>query len=110
MSAIMASNLNMTPQQDPQNGNQLNLTVPPPTSDARQAVSAEAKKAADDADSAIKNARAAQHKKLRAAQTSKAARPDDVKSASTAMEKIVAKGHSDVQDTLKAARKVLDSA
>ena len=70
----------------------------------------EAGKAGEKAGSAIKDARARQQKKLRALQLSKAARPDELKKAGAAMEKVVEKGGSEVKRVVDAARKVLESA
>jgi len=70
----------------------------------------EAGKAGEKAGSAIKDARARQQKKLRGLQLSKAARPDELKKAGAAMEKVVEKGASEVKKVVDAAKKVLESA
>jgi ribosome recycling factor len=110
-SAIQASTLSLTPQPDPTGANPLLLVVniPPPTADSRKAAVAEAAKAGEKAGMVIKDARAKQQKKLRAMQLGKTARPDELKKAGTAMEKVVEKGGSEVKKVVDAAKKVLES-
>jgi ribosome recycling factor len=110
-SAIQASTLSLTPQPDPTGTNPLLLVVniPPPTADSRKAAVAEAAKAGEKAGMVIKDARAKQQKKLRAMQLGKTARPDELKKAGAAMEKVVEKGGSEVKRVVDAARKVLES-
>lgn len=57
----------------------------------------------------MKEARAKQQKKLRGLQLGKAARPDELKKAGTAMEKVVEKGGQEVKRVVEAAKKVLES-
>lgn len=85
------------------------INIPPPTADSRKAAVAEASKAGDKASTTIKDARAKQQKKLRTMQLSKSARPDELKKAQTAMEKVVEKGSGEVKKVVDAARKVLES-
>lgn len=88
---------------------QLNINLPPPTTDARQVAVQAATKAADVANNAIRNARASQQKKLKAIQLTRSARPDDIRKASTQMEKVIEKGSAEVKRIADAARKVLES-
>lgn len=110
-SAIQSSTLSLTPQPDPTGSNPLLLVIniPPPTADSRKAAVAEAAKAGDKAGSTIKDARGKQQKKLRGMQLSKAARPDELKKAGAAMEKVVERGSGEVKKVVEAARKVLES-
>jgi ribosome recycling factor len=110
-SAIQASTLSLTPQPDPTGTNPLLLVVniPPPTADSRKAAVADAAKVGEKAGMVIKDARAKQQKKLRAMQLGKTARPDELKKAGAAMEKVVEKGGSEVKKVVDAARKVLES-
>jgi ribosome recycling factor len=85
------------------------INIPPPTADSRKAAVAEAAKAGDKAGTAIKDARSKQQKKLRGMQLSKTARPDELKKAGTAMEKVVEKGSGEVKKVVDAAKKVLES-
>lgn len=113
VSAIQASpTLSLTPQPDPTGANPLLLVinVPPPTAESRKAAVAEAVKAGEKAGLGIKDSRAKQQKKLRGLQLSKAARPDELKKAGTAMEKVVEKGGSEVKRVVEAAKKGLESA
>ena len=85
------------------------INIPPPTADSRKAAVAEATKAGDKASTAVKDARAKQQKKLRAMQLAKSARPDELKKAGTAMEKVVEKGSGELKKVVDAAKKMLDS-
>lgn len=108
-SAIQASNLNLTPQSDPHNALQLNINLPPPTTESRKAVVEEAGKAADMANAAVKNARGAQQKALRSMQLSKSVRDDDLKKARDQMEKLVQNGAAEVRRIANSARRALES-
>ncbi|GAB7328809.1 hypothetical protein MBLNU13_g00697t1 [Cladosporium sp. NU13] len=110
-SAIQGSNLSLTPQPDPTGTNPLLLVIniPPPTADSRKAAVAEAAKAGDKAATTIKDARSKQQKKLRTMQLNKTARPDELKKAGAAMEKVVEKGSGEVKKVVDAAKKVLES-
>lgn len=91
---------------------QLNISLPPPTTESRQKAVQAAGKAADTANTAIRNARGSQQKKLRAMQTGKGAtkaRPDDLKKAADRMEKVVEKGSAEVKRIVDAAKKMLES-
>ena len=110
-SAIQSSNLSLTPQPDPSGQDPLLLTlnIPPPTAESRKLAVAAATKAGDAANNGIRNARQGQQKKLRAMQVAKTARPDDLKKAGVAMEKVVEKGVGEVKKIVDGARKVLDA-
>ncbi|KAK4938083.1 hypothetical protein LTR10_021404 [Elasticomyces elasticus] len=110
-SAIQASSLSLTPQPDPTGANPLLLVIniPPPTAESRREVVGEASKAGEKAGTSIRDARGKQQKKLRAMQVSKTARPDDLKKAGTAMEKVVEKGTAEVKRIVDSAKKVLES-
>lgn len=101
----------MAPQPDPTGTNPLLLVVniPPPTADSRRAAVTEATKAGDKANTAVRDARGKQQKKLRALQLAKSARPDDLKKAGTQMEKLVEKGSAEVKKVVDGAKKVLES-
>lgn len=101
----------LTPQPDPTGTNPLLLVVhvPPPTAESRKAAVNEAAKAGEKATVAVRDARAKQQKKLRAAEKDKSVRPDDLKKASTAMEKVVEKGQGEVKRVVDAAKKVLEN-
>ena len=106
-SAILSSNLNLTPQPDQQNAQQLNINLPPPTTEARtQAVQA-AQRAADAANTAIRNARGIHQKALRTMQVARTARPDDIKKAGDRMEKVVEAGGVEVKKIVDSAKRVL---
>lgn len=107
-SAILSSNLNLTPQPDAENELQLNINLPPPTTDARKEAVQAAQRAADVANDAVRNARGAHQKALRAMEKAKSARPDDVKKAGDQMEKIVTGGVAEVKKIADSAKKVLE--
>jgi len=111
MSAIQGSkDLNLQPQVDAQNTAQLNVPIPPPTKESRDAALAAASKAGENANTRVRNARAAMQKKLRAIELKKAARPDDLKKAHKEMEKITEKGVADVKKAVDTARKTMEQA
>lgn len=107
-SAIQSSNLNLTPQPDQHNAQQLNINLPPPTTESRKQAVQAAQKSAELANDAIRNARGAHHKTLRAMQVAKTARPDDVKKAGEKMEKFVEAGTGEVKKIVDSAKKVLE--
>ncbi|KAL1296693.1 hypothetical protein AAFC00_000169 [Neodothiora populina] len=109
-SAIQSSSLNLTPQPDPtgQNALMLVLQIPPPTAESRKQAINAASKAGESANTAIRNARGAQQKKIRAAEKAKSVRPDDLKKIGVAMEKVVEKGTAEVKRVVEGARKALD--
>lgn len=108
-SAIQGSNLNLTPQTDATNPLQLNVQLPPPTTESRQAVVKTAMDLSEKANTAVRNARSAQQKKLRSMSLTKGARPDDIKKAGDKMEKIVSEGTAETKKILDGAKKVLES-
>ncbi|KAL2005007.1 hypothetical protein VTN00DRAFT_2857 [Thermoascus crustaceus] len=107
-SAIIASDLSLTPQQDPHNPLQLNIPIPPPTKESRDRTVQAAKAAMEKAANTVRNARGVVHKRLQEIQKKKIARPDDVRKAHDQMEKIVEKGQKEVKDTFEAAKKALE--
>ncbi|GAD92644.1 ribosome recycling factor domain-containing protein [Paecilomyces variotii No. 5] len=110
MSAIVASDLSLTPQQDSRNPLQLNITIPPPTKESREQTVQVAKAAAEKAANAIRNARGSVHKRLQDMQKKKLARPDDIRKAHDEMEKVQEKGQKEVKDIFEATKKALEQA
>lgn len=109
-SAIVASNLSLTPQPDPHNALQLNIPIPPPTKESRDKNVQAAKQAFEKAASAVRDSRGAMHKRLQDMQKKKLARPDDVRKAHDHMEKATEKGQKDVKELFDAAKKSLEQA
>lgn len=112
--AIISSrtlNPSLTPQPDPTGVNPLLLVlnIPPPTAESRNAAVNEAVKTGERASAAVRDARARQQKKLRAAEKVKSVRPDDLKKAGTQMEKVVEKGQAEVKRVVEGAKKVLEN-
>lgn len=110
MSAIIASDLSLTPQQDSRNPLQLNITVPPPTKESREQTVQVAKSATDKAANAIRNARGAVHKRLQDLQKKKLARPDDIRKAHDEMEKVAEKGQKEVKEIFEVTKRSLEQA
>lgn len=108
-SAILKSDLNLTPQPDAQNPLQLNIQLPTATAESRQATVKTAQDFAEKANTAVRNARGTQQKKLRSMQVGKAVRPDELKKASDRMEKVVTDGSAEVKRILDSAKRVLES-
>lgn len=109
-SAIAASPHNLAPQPPhPDAPLTIPVPIPPPTGESRQAALDAARRAAEQADKAIQNARASHHKKLRKFQVEKAVLPDDLQKAAKRMEDVVKKGHGEVKRIVDGAKKVLES-
>lgn len=100
----------MQPQPDAHNTSQLNIPIPPPTRESRDLALAAASKAGETANLAVRNARAAMQKRLRAMELKRVVRPDELKKAHKEMEKTVEKGVSDVKKAVDAARKAMEQA
>jgi len=98
----------LTPQPDAQNPLQLNVAIPPPTAESRQLAVQAVTKAGEVATAAVRSARSGQHKRLRAMQLGRAARPDDVRRAEGEMEKVVEGGNAEVKKIVESAKKVLE--
>lgn len=69
-----------------------------------------AKKAGEAATTALRNARQAHQKKIRAAESGRQFRPDDLRKAGKEMEKVVDKGVQEVKKILEDKIKVLGNA
>jgi ribosome recycling factor len=85
------------------------VPVPPPTGESRRTALETAQKAADAADRAIHDARAAHHKKLSKFRVDKSILPDDFQKAGKMLEDVVKKGHIEVKKIVDGAKKVLES-
>ncbi|KAI9880145.1 MAG: hypothetical protein M1830_005174 [Pleopsidium flavum] len=107
-STIQTSNLSLTPQLDPQTPTHLTIPIPPPTQQSRMEALQTAIKAGEQAGMAVRNARGVQQKKMRAMQVAKTVRPDDLKKAGEGMEKVVERGHGEVQKVVDGAKRVLE--
>ncbi|KAF9894186.1 hypothetical protein FE257_007688 [Aspergillus nanangensis] len=107
-SAIVSSNLSLTPQPDNHNSLQLNVPIPPPTKESRDQTVALAKGGMEKALGAIRDSRGVVHKHLQDLQKKKIARPDDVRNAQEQMEKLTEKGQKEVKELFEASRKALE--
>lgn len=107
-SAIIASDLSLTPQLDPHNPLQLNVPIPPPTKESRERTIKTAKTAMDRAVNAVRNSRAVLHKRFQEMQKKKEARPDDIRRAHDQMEKVAEKGQKEIKDLFEAAKKAFE--
>ncbi|KAJ5092226.1 hypothetical protein NUU61_007096 [Penicillium alfredii] len=109
-SAIVSSNLSLTPQTDSHNALQLNIPIPPPTKESRDQNVNVARQALDRATSTLRDTRGAMHKRLQDMQKKKLARPDDVRKAHDQMEKVTDKGQKELKDLFEAAKRTLEQA
>ncbi|CAP98309.1 hypothetical protein E8E15_002662 [Penicillium rubens] len=109
-SAIVSSNLSLTPQPDPHNALQLNIPIPPPTKESRDKNVQAAKQAFEKAAGVVRDSRGAMHKRLQDMQKKKLARPDDVRKAHDQMEKVTEQGQKEVKDAFEGAKKTLEQA
>ncbi|RKF54336.1 Ribosome-recycling factor, mitochondrial [Erysiphe neolycopersici] len=109
ISAIQSATfLNLQPIQDPQEPTQLNVPIPPPTTESRDLALTTARKVGETAITGVRSTRALMQKKLRNIELKKLARPDDLKKAHKEMEKIVEKGITDIKKTIDVARKAIE--
>ncbi|KAL2824553.1 Hsp70 protein-domain-containing protein [Aspergillus cavernicola] len=107
-SAILSSNLSLTPQADPHNALQLNIPIPPPTKESRDQTVLAAKAAMEKAASSVRDSRGVVHKRLQDMMKKKIARPDDARKSQDKMEKLAEKGQKEVKDLFEAARKAME--
>lgn len=111
VSAIQnAKELNLQPVPDPHNSSQLNVPLPAPTKESRDASLAAAHEVGEKAKAAITAARGVMQKKLRQMEIKKTALPDELKKAHKEMEKVVQDAVADVKKTVDAARKGMEQA
>ncbi|KAI5846873.1 ribosome recycling factor-domain-containing protein [Tricharina praecox] len=103
VSAIQIADLNLQPVVDAKNPQLVNVPLPPPTRDSRDAMVKQSKDVGHKALDALKNARLATHKKIQA--TKKTVRPDDLKKADKKMEDIVKKRKAELEAVIAAAQK-----
>ncbi|KAL1960763.1 hypothetical protein VTO42DRAFT_6593 [Malbranchea cinnamomea] len=106
-SAISSSHLSLNAQLDPHNPLQLNIPIPPPTKESRDAAVKDAKTAMERAANAVRLGRSEVNKKLQNMGKQKAAPPDDLRKAKEMMEKIAQRGQKEIQDLFAGAKKVL---
>ena len=110
-SAIQASpELNLQPQPDATNPSQLNVPIPPPTKESRDAALNKAKEKGEEAKVGVQGARAVCQKRLRGMEKAKSVRPDDLKKAGKSMEGLVEKGTGEVKRLVDAARKGMEQS
>ncbi|MCJ1415549.1 hypothetical protein MMC32_001881 [Xylographa parallela] len=107
-SAILASPYSLNPVPAPQAPLELHVPVPPATQESRLQTIAAASKAGEAAGHAVRQARGAQQKLLRAMELAKKVRPDDLKKAKDRMEKVVEKGNEEVKKRVEGARRALE--
>ncbi|KAE8376181.1 ribosome recycling factor [Aspergillus bertholletiae] len=109
-SAVVSSDLSLTPQPDAHNSLQLNIPIPPPTKESRDQTVSIAKTAMEKATAAVRDSRGSIHKRLQDMQKKKIARPDDVRKAQEQVDKITEKGQREVRDLFEAAKKAMERA
>ncbi|KAL4927937.1 ribosome-recycling factor [Aspergillus undulatus] len=109
-SAVLSSNLSLTPQPDPHNGLQLNIPIPPPTKESRDQTVAAAKTAMDRAAHSVRESRSATHKRFQDIIKKRIARQDDVRRVQDKMEKLTEKGQKEVKELFEAAKKAMERA
>ncbi|KAL4912192.1 ribosome recycling factor-domain-containing protein [Aspergillus aurantiobrunneus] len=107
-SAILSSNLSLTPQQDPHNALQINIPIPPPTKESRDQTVRAAKAAMERAASSVRDSRGAIHKRFQEIVKKKIVRPDDARKSQDKMEKLTEKGQKEVKDLFEAAKRTME--
>ncbi|MCJ1302324.1 Heat shock protein ssb1, partial [Hypocenomyce scalaris] len=107
-STILSSPHSLNPIPSPTNPLELHIAIPPPTKESRLQALATASKAGEAAAHAVRQARGAQQKKLRAMGIARTVGPDDLRRAGERMEKVVEKGAAEVKKVVEGARRVLE--
>jgi ribosome recycling factor len=111
ISAIQGSpELNLQPQPDQANPSQLNVPIPPPTKESRDAAMKKAGDMGETARTSVQSARAVCQKRLRGMEVKKSVRPDDLKKAAKKMEGVVEKGVADVKKMVEVTKKGMEQA
>ncbi|KAI9734373.1 MAG: hypothetical protein M1834_002479 [Cirrosporium novae-zelandiae] len=98
---LLQSPYSLTPQPDPHNSLQLNISLPPPTAESRQSAIKDAKAAGERANFALREARGAHNKKLRAAGLARVVGPDEGRRAQGKMEEVVKRGEGRVKEAVE---------
>ncbi|KAL4953108.1 ribosome recycling factor-domain-containing protein [Aspergillus filifer] len=109
-SAILSSNLSLTPQQDPHNALQLNIPIPPPTKESRDQTVLAAKAATERATQSVRESRSVLHKRLQEVIKKRLAQPDEARKSHAKMEKLAEKGQREIKDLFDAAKKAMERA
>ncbi|KAL4969207.1 Hsp70 protein-domain-containing protein [Aspergillus stella-maris] len=109
-SAILSSNLSLTPQQDPHNALQLNIPIPPPTKESRDQTVLAAKAATERAAQSVRESRGVLHKRLQEVIKKRLAQPDEARKSHAKMEKLAEKGQKEIKDLFDAAKKAMERA
>jgi ribosome recycling factor len=111
ISAIQGNpELNLQPQPDQTNPSQLNVPIPPPTKESRDAALKKAGETGEVAKTGVQGARAACQKRLRDMGIKRIVRPDDLKKSTKKMEGVVEKGIADVKKMVEVAKKGMEQA
>jgi len=105
ISAIQTADLNVNPVVDAKNPQQVNVPLPPPTKESREAMAKQAGVIGQKAQDALRTARQKAHKKLQGAK--KQMRADDYKKAEKRMEDIVKKHKTELEKSAEQARKAI---
>ena len=101
--------MNLEPQLESGSAVKLLMNLPIQTAESRTAAAGAAQKSGDTANISIRDARGAQHKKLKLMEKEKIARPDDVKKAGTKMEKTVQDASAEVKKIVNACKQALEN-
>ncbi|KAI9668845.1 MAG: hypothetical protein M1831_000915, partial [Alyxoria varia] len=107
--AIRDAKLNLEPQLESGSAVKLFMNLPIQTAESRKAAADAAQKSGDTANTSIRDARGANHKKLKLMEKGKIARPDDIKKAGTKMEKIVQDASSETKKIVNASKQAFEN-
>ncbi|MCJ1468958.1 hypothetical protein MMC07_007589 [Pseudocyphellaria aurata] len=105
LSALNNSPNSLAPVMSPSNPLEVHIPLPPPTGESRSAAVDAAAKLGEAAGVALSSARATYKKKLRQLELSKSMRPDELRKAGEAMEKVVGAGTAEVKRLIEGVRK-----
>lgn len=105
VSALNNSPDSLAPVMSPSNPLEVHVPLPPPTGESRSAAVDAAVRLGDAAGIALSNARVTHKKMLRQLELNKSVRPDVLRKAGEAMEKVVGAGTAEVKRLIEGVRK-----
>ena len=108
MSALASSSENLSPTNSPTDPLTILVPIPPTTQESREAAKALAAKKGDEALVALREARGAEKKRLRAMELGRQVGPDDFRRAEKDMEKINEKAMGEAKKLVEGARRGLE--
>ena len=108
MSALASSSENLSPTNSPTDPLTILIPIPPTTQESRETAKALASKKGEEALFAVREARGAEKKRLRAMALGKQVGPDDLRRAEKEMEKVNERAMGEAKKLVEGARRGLE--